>query len=221
MQTTQVRRRGAAAGVILAVVAIGAGSARAEFTNRYAKLRGYNHQIYVEGYELPVLNAGPAEPAVSPDGRAVAVAAGGHLWRLALLPGGTVGPAQQLTWGPALDSRPAWSADGSKLAAVRDTGTDTHIVQVDVAAALTSNPATAGHAPKASPRAPAAESILVDTKAIELDPAFSADGRWLYYSSGAAGDLDLWRLELPSGKREQLTHELGLELRPLPLPDGR
>ena len=224
MQTTQVGRGGAAVGFLLALflVLVLASSARAEFTNRYPKLSGFNHQIYVEGYELPVLNAGPAEPAVSPDGRSVAVAAGGHLWLIPLLPGGGAGVARQLTRGRALDSRPAWAPDGRTLAAVRDTGTDTQIVRIDVAAALAGGAVTTGRAPPAaSSGAAAAETIVVDTPALELDPYFSADGRWLYYSSGVAGDLDLWRLELPAGKRERLTQDPGLELRPLPLPDGR
>ncbi len=202
MHTTRIGRYGATAGVLWALLM--ASTATAEFTHRYPKLSGFNHQIYVEGYELPVLNAGPADPAVSPDGRSLVVAAGGHLWLMPLLPDGAVGPARQLTHGRALDSRPAWSADGRQLAAVRDTGTDTQLVLITVAT---------GRA--------AAETIVVDTPALELDPYFSTDGRWLYYSSGAAGDLDLWRLELATSKRERLTTDPGLELRPLPLPDGR
>lgn len=208
-----------------------AAGARAEFTNRYPKLHGFNHQIYVEGYELPVLNAGPADPAVSPDGHAVAVAAGGHLWLIPLTAAGVGGPALRLTAGPALDSRPAWAPDGRTLAAVRDTGTDTQIVRIELAAALAAY-SHAGAAEPASAPAPAspgsaaapsagAEAVLVDTPALDLDPYFSADGRWLYYSSAAAGDLDLWRLELASGKSERLTKDPGLELRPLPLPDGK
>lgn len=61
----------------------------------------------------------------------------------------------------------------------------------------------------------------MDTPALDLDPCFSADGRWLYFCSGVAGDLDLWRRELATGKQERLTRDRGLELRPLPLPDGR
>ncbi len=206
-----------------------AAEARAEFTNRYPKLHGFNHQIYVEGYELPVLNAGPADPAVSPDGRAVAVAAGGHLWLIPLTATGVAGPALRLTAGPALDSRPAWAPDGRSLAAVRDTGTDTHIVRIDLAAHAAAGAAAAANTPTAAPAgagpaqaaAPAAESVLVDTPALDLDPYFSADGRWLYYSSAAAGDLDLWRLELATGTSERLTKDPGLELRPLPLPDGK
>jgi TolB protein len=192
--------------LFLALALFAARPARAQFTNRYPKISGFNHQIYVEGYELPILNAGPADPAVSPDGRAIAVAAGGQLWIIPRATSGALGTARPLTRGRALDSRPAWSADGRRLAAVRDTGTDTQIIQIDVETAL----ATGGGV-----------SVAVDTPAIDLDPAYSRDGRWLYYSSAAAGDLDLWRLELATGRRERLTTDVGLELRPLPLPDGR
>jgi len=226
---------------LAALVALGlsATAARAEFTNRYPKLSGFNHQIYVEGYELPILNPGLADPAVSPDGLAVAVAVGGHLWLLPLKKdGAAAGPAQRLTGGRALDSRPAWSPDGRALAAVRDTGKDTHIVRIEVARALAahaavapaSSPGPARPAAVASAAEPGgaaaaalgeAETIAVDTPALDLDPSFSADGRWLYFSSGVAGDLDLWRRELATGKQERLTRDRGLELRPLPLPDGR
>lgn len=230
----------------LTVVALVVGTAaapRAEFTNRYPKLSGFNHQIYVEGYDLPILNPGLADPAVSPDGLSLAVAVSGHLWLIPLGRGGAAaGPAQRLTGGRALDSRPAWAPDGRTLAAVRDTGTDTHLVRIDVARALAAHaaapPAPAGPA-AVTPPSPArssapgagseaavaalgpAETIAVDTPALDLDPSFSADGRWLYYSSAVAGDLDLWRLELGTGRQERLTKDRGLELRPLPLPDGR
>lgn len=246
------------------VATVLAGAPRAEFTNRYPKLSGFNHQIYVEGYELPILNAGLADPAVSPDGRSVAVAVGGHLWLIPLTASGAAGPARRLTGGRALDSRPAWSPDGRTLAAVRDTGTDTHVVLIEVARALATHAATASAAQPASSRGAApgtaapsasaqsaapgsvapgaaqgaapgsagpaggaaadlgeAETIAVDTPALDLDPCFSADGRWLYFSSGVAGDLDLWRRELATGKQERLTRDRGLELRPLPLPDGK
>jgi TolB protein len=56
--------------------------------------------------------------------------------------------------------------------------------------------------------------------AIDLDPAFSPDGRFLYYSSAREGTLDIWRLELDSGLDERITAEGGIQLRPQPHPDG-
>ncbi len=39
----------------------------------------------------------------------------------------------------------------------------------------------------------------------EHSPSFSADGRWLYYLSGASGSEQLWRVALPSGAPERVT----------------
>lgn len=38
----------------------------AQWTHRYPKVEGYNHHVYLEGYELPVLNPGPSDPALPP-----------------------------------------------------------------------------------------------------------------------------------------------------------
>jgi len=61
------------------------------------------------------------------------------------------------------------------------------------------------------------ESLLVDTKALDLDPAFSRDGRTLYWSSGEAGDMDVWSLDLHSLARARVTTDEGNELSPRPL----
>ncbi|MDQ8754879.1 S9 family peptidase [Sphingosinicella sp. LHD-64] len=39
----------------------------------------------------------------------------------------------------------------------------------------------------------------------EHDPRFSADGRWLYYLSGASGSEQLWRVQLPGGTPERVS----------------
>jgi TolB protein len=155
---------------------------------------GFSHHVYLEGYELPTLGAGPTDPAPSPDGRSLAISARGWLWLLDL----QTGEARRITRGGAMDSRAAWSPDGRTIAFVRDNGKDTSLVQVDVATG--------------------AEKVLIDTPAIDLDPAYSPDGRHLFYSSAVSGDFDLWRLEVSTGATTRLTEEKGLELRPLPLP---
>ncbi|MDE2796613.1 MAG: hypothetical protein OXL34_17495, partial [Gemmatimonadota bacterium] len=40
-----------------------------QWRNRYPRVQGYGHHVYLEGYELPVLTNGPIDPAPSPDGR--------------------------------------------------------------------------------------------------------------------------------------------------------
>lgn len=185
------------AGVLLTRI----GPAQGEWTHRYPKLTGFAHQIYVEGYDLPFLHAGPADVAVRPDGRALVVAASGQLYLITLADGSRVTATRRLTRSAEPLSRPAWSPDGKRLAVVHDLGRDTGIYTLDP---------TSG-----------ALSPLVQTPALELDPAFTPDGKALLYSSSEAGDLDLWRLDLQTQQRTRLTQDAGLEQRPLPLPDGR
>jgi TolB protein len=164
-----------------------------QWTHRYPKVEGYNHHVYLEGYELPVLNPGPSDPAPSPDGSTVALSARGYLW----LYDETSGRARRLTRGRDLDFRPRWSPDGKRLVFVRDRGDETSIVLIDVASGE--------------------EQVLVDEPALDLDPVFSPDGSSVFYSSAKEGDLDLWRIELSTGARTRLTDAAGLELNPLPV----
>ena len=94
------------------------------------------------------------------------------------------GTARQLTSGRDVDSRPAWHPSGDRLALVRDNDHDTRIVVVDAASGT--------------------DVRTVDTPAIDLDPAFSPDGGTLYYTSGQAGTLDVWALDLVSGESRAL-----------------
>jgi TolB protein len=166
-----------------------------QWTNRYPKVEGYAHHVYLEGYELPVLNPGPSDPAPSPDGRTVAISARGWLWLLDL----DSGRAARLTRGSQTDFRPRWSPNGERIAFVRDDTSDTALVELDVASGE--------------------ERILVNEATLELDAAYSRDGTSLFYASASAGDLDLWRLDLGSGARTRLTRDAGLELSPLPASD--
>jgi TolB protein len=168
--------------------------AAAQWTNRYPKVQGYSHHVYLEGYELPLFTVGPVDAAARGD--LVAFASQGWLWTL----GPETRSARRLTRAAGIDSRPAWSPDGALLAFVRDDTRETSIVQIDVATGQ--------------------ERVLVEETGIDLDPAYAPDGRSLYYASAVAGDLDLWRLDLASGESERVTMEAGLERRPIPHPDG-
>ncbi|MDP8914380.1 MAG: hypothetical protein M3N39_12510, partial [Pseudomonadota bacterium] len=161
-----------------------------EWTNRYPKIANVAHHVYLEGFNLPTLAHGPTDPAPSPDGRTVAIAARGWLWLIDV----QTREARRLTRGGGVDSRPAWSPDGRQIAFVRDSGRDTSILIVDVASRK--------------------ERTLVDTPAMDLDPSFSSNGRFVFYSSAEAGDLDLWRIELSSSRKTRLTTARGLELQP-------
>ena len=180
--------------VVVALMLAGAADRTfAQWTNRYPKVEGYRHHVYLEGFELPILAAGPTDPAPSPDGKSIALAARGWLWLLDL----ESGIARRITSTGAMDSRPAWSADGKLLAFLRDDTSDVDIWVADLSSGE--------------------ERPLVETSAIDLDPAYSGDGQFLYYSSAEAGDLDIWRLQLATSERMPLTSRRGLEVRPLPM----
>src|SRR4051812_9158028 len=153
----------AAACVTLAAMFALPSSMAAQWKNRYPKLVGSSHHVYVEGYELPIVNAGISDPAPSPDGRTLAIGSHGWLWLLDL----ASGTASRLTRGGQMDSRPAWSPDGKSLAFVRDDGSTLAVVVRDMATG-TEREIERGFA---------------------MDPAFAPDGRSLYYASNAAGGL--------------------------------
>ncbi len=171
-----------------------AAEAFGQWTNRYPKIANVSHHVYLEGYNLPTLNQGGSDPAVSPDGKTLAIAARGWIWLMDT----TTREARRLTKNSAVDSRPAWSPDGRQIAFVRDDTKDTSIVLIDAANGR--------------------EKVLVDSPALDLDPVFSRDGRHVFYSSAEAGDLDLWRVEIATGAKTRLTTDRGQELQPQPLP---
>ncbi len=174
---------------LLILVLLTASTLGAQWTNRYPRNAGFGHQVYLEGYELPILAWGPGDAAPSPDGRSIAVAHGGWLWRLDI----ASGVAQRVTSSGGVDSRPAWSADGRHLAFVRDDGATLAVMVRDLASG--------------------AEREL--DRGMAMDPVFTADGRAVVYTNvEAGGDLDLRRIDLATGTRERLTTEAGLEMRP-------
>ena len=172
----------------------------AQWQNRYPHVQGYGHHVYLEGYELPILTSGPTDPAPAPDGRSLSFSARGWIWVMDL----ESRTARRLTTGGGIDSRPAWDPSGRRIAFVRDDGSDTGIVVVD---------AESG-----------SELAAVDTPTLDLDPAWSADGGTLYYTSGSAGTLDVWAVAIAEGgaasEAVQLTADPGIEMRPQPFPDG-
>lgn len=174
------RRAAVIASLTVAIYLLGFSVASAQWENRYAKLNDFGHHVYLEQHELPILSHGPTDPAPAPNGKQLAFAARGWLWTLDL----ETGSAIRLTSGPEVDSRPRWSPDGKHLAFVRDNGRNTAIVIKELATG---------------------EETKLDTEAIELDPEFSADGEWLYYTSGISGSLNLSRYNLSSKSTEQIT----------------
>ena len=185
-------------GAIACVMMSGAAPLGAQWSNRYPKVGGFNHHVYLEGYELPLLTNGPIDPAPSPDGKRIAFASRGWLW----LFDPASGVATRLTHGSGTDSRPKWSPDGRTIAFVRDDGRALSIGAIDVTSGV--------------------ESRVVTDSAIVLDPAFAADGKSLFYSSGISGDIDIWRIDLATKATTRITSSLNtIELSSMPTPDGQ
>src|SRR6056297_2273369 len=65
---------------LFVLAAMATGFVQAEWTHRYPPVETFNHHVYLEGFELPILNAGPMDPALSPDGQNVAFSARGWIW---------------------------------------------------------------------------------------------------------------------------------------------
>jgi TolB protein len=182
--------------IIFSLLLLLSNVANAQWTNRYPKVDGYGHHVYLEGHELPVLNSGPTDPAPSPSNDQVVFSAKGWLWIMEL----KTLEAKRVTFSSGMDYRPNWSPDGQKIVFVRDNGLDMDIVVLDL---MTKK-----------------ESILVDSKALDMDPIFSANGREIYYTSAKNGSFDLWKIDLSTLASTLLTNENSLERLPVPTFQG-
>ena len=186
----------ALAALLLGGLALAAAPAEAQWTNRYPRVPGYGHHVYLEGFELPTVSSGITDPAPAPDGQRLAFASRGWLWVLDL----ESGVARRVTSGGDVDSRPAWSPDGRALAFVRDTGSETSVVVLDVESG--------------------AERVAAAEPGLELDPAFTASGSGLVYAAAGERGIGLRRLDLETGAGEAVTDAPGLALVPTAHPDG-
>ncbi len=97
---------------------------------------------------------------------------------------------------------PRFSPDGRTIALSRWTvGGDRDIVLVDVATGET-------HA-------------LTDDRALDTGPAWSADGRFLYFSSDRTGIANIYRYTVETGELVQVTNVVAGAYSPAISPDGR
>lgn len=169
----------------------------AQWSNRYQKVDGFGHHVYLEGYELPVMNSGPTDPAPSPDGSHVAFSAKGWLWILDL----ASGEAKRITSGGEVDTSPNWAPDGNQIVFVRDNSLNTSIVLIDLKTST--------------------QSTIVDTPALELNPIFSSDGKSVWYASAEKGSLDIWKTTISTSVKVLVTTASDLERLPNPTSDGK
>jgi TolB protein len=166
--------------VSIFILLITSNIAFAQWNNHYPKLTDFGHHTYLEQHELPIHTFGITDPAPSPDNKRIAIASKGWIWLFDI----ESGLAKRITSEAAVDSRPRWSPDGKQLAFVRDLGNDTAVVVKHLATG---------------------EELIVNSDAIELDPEFSADDRFLFYTSGKSGSLELYKRNIASTLEQKIT----------------
>lgn len=153
----------------------------AQWVNHYPKVDDFGHQLYLEQHELPIHTFGITDPAPAPDGKTIAIASKGWIWLFNL----ETGVAKRFTDSGAVDSRPRWSVNGKRLTFVRDFGNDTAVVIKEL---------------------DSGKETVINSTAIDIDPEFSADGQYLYYTSGISGSLNLYQREIASGTQQEISN---------------
>ncbi len=143
---------------------------------RYPSLNG---NIRGELHMLPPVSTGPMSPTWSPDGRWIAFAMAGDIWRIPSR-GGT---AEQLTTGPWYHFEPSWSPDGSRIAMTVETGDGLDIALLEVESG--------------------AVARLVEGGGVDVQPAWSPDGRFVYFTTMGRG-MDVHRVGVATGEREEV-----------------
>lgn len=148
-------------------------------------------------HSLPSL----AQPALSPDGKEIAFVSGGDIWAVP----SSGSEAHLLVSGPADESRPLYSPDGSRLAFMSTrTGAGDIYVLTFATGQL--------------------QRITFSDAASNLD-AWSRDGQWLYFTSSAddvANQGDIFRVRASGGTPLEVSRERYMyEFESSPSPDGK
>ena len=129
-------------------------------------------------YFPPSPSSTPWAPAWAPDGRAVAVAMAGSIWRVDL----ASGAADELTYGPTYHSSPDWSPDGRWIVYTADH--DGGAVQLEILNV-----------------ASGATHALTDDDQIHADPVFSPDGtRVAYVATTPSGYFNVYIRPIADGR---------------------
>ncbi|HUK17045.1 MAG TPA: S41 family peptidase [Bryobacteraceae bacterium] len=140
------------------------------------------------------------QPAICPTRPEIAFASGGDIWVVSA----KGGEAHLLVSHPADDSRPLYSPDGARLAFVstRTGGGDIYVLTLS----------TGG-----------LKRLTFDDRMDQLD-AWSRDGKWIYFSSGAhdvGGKNDLYRVSAEGGTPMPVSADrFTNEFQAAPAPDG-
>jgi tricorn protease len=141
-----------------------------------------------------------AEPGIAPDGSTIAFVSGGDIWEVPA----RGGDARLLVSHPATESRPLFAPDGRRLAftSTRTGNGDVYVV------ALANSEVTR----------------LTFDDANELVTGWSADGKWVYFSSSShdvSGMNDVYRVAADGGTPMQVAADrYATEYFASPAPDG-
>ena len=119
--------------------------------------RRYGLSDRLEKHMMPDLTTGPLDPVYSPDGKWIAFAMRGDIWKIPV----DGGEAVAVTKGPAYHFEPAWSPDGARLAFSMDTDGNLDIGVVS---------ASGG----------AVERITTNSS-VDVEPTWGRDGKTVYY----------------------------------------
>jgi hypothetical protein len=142
------------------------------------------------------------EPDVSPDGRRIACTVGTTGRRdLAVVPIEGGRPTILAPDAPGLAYAPAWSPDGRQIAYSRwKPGglRDIHVYDL----------------------ATGRDRALFTDRAIDMDPRYSPDGRFIVFSSERTGIYNIFAFELSSGRLYQVTNLVSGAFQPTVSPDG-
>ncbi len=144
--------------LLVALSAVWAVTAAAE-REPVLKQIGVPHPYYYREMYLPQAQSGPSAPSWSPDGRSLAVAMQGSLWRIEP----DTGVATQLTNGPGYDSQPDWSPDGRFIAYASYQGDAVELWRLEVATGVAVR--------------------LTRNGAVNVEPRFSRDGTRIAFVS--------------------------------------
>jgi len=182
----------------LTIASLLACATHAQIPTAYRKAVGSSAgQMYLESMYLPSVTRGAWSPAWSPNGREIAFAMHGSLWKVPA----QGGEAVQLTSGSDYDSEPAWSPDGRRIAFTRDNGKAMEIWLVD--------------AEGGSPRQ------LTSAAAISVDPEWHSASE-IFFSSNAGGTkMSLWQVAADGGEAQPLLADANQSVEPTSSPDGK
>jgi TolB protein len=111
------------------------------------------------------------------------------------------GEQHKITLEKGINSSPAWSPDGTKLAVVLSFETNPDIYVIDIATGT--------------------RKRLTTDPAIDTEPSWSPDGQSIVFTSDRGGSPQIYKVSAAGGPAQRLTFEGRQNLRPVYSPDGK